>query len=154
MPRLIENIHHDSTVKSIQIWGSETPFAIDIHYKNNTSVFISEYKIVYFFNQQKTKLSADVQQAIKEAFAPLFKKYNEERPTAINLEKVLQLYSHLFQLIAEYKNKFNIYPNICRFHPSLAIIDKKIGDILLKKHKGYTYLASDMVEEIKKLLSN
>jgi NAD(P)H-hydrate epimerase len=28
-----------------------------------------------------------------------------------------------------------------------------IGDILLKKHKGYTYLASDMVEEIKKLIS-
>jgi len=24
------------------------------------------------------------------------------------------------------------------------------GDILLKKHKGYTYLASDLVEEIKK----
>jgi NAD(P)H-hydrate epimerase len=26
-----------------------------------------------------------------------------------------------------------------------------IGDILLKKHKGYTYLASDMVEEIKRV---
>ena len=26
-----------------------------------------------------------------------------------------------------------------------------IGDILLKKHKGYTYLASDMVEEIKRI---
>lgn len=27
-----------------------------------------------------------------------------------------------------------------------------IGDILLKKHKGYTYLASDMAEEIKKII--
>ena len=32
-----------------------------------------------------------------------------------------------------------------------SIINKKIGDILLKKKKGYTYLASDMVEEIKKI---
>ena len=35
----------------------------------------------------------------------------------------------------KYKNKFNIYPNICRFHPSLAIIDKKIGDILMISNK-------------------
>ncbi len=27
-----------------------------------------------------------------------------------------------------------------------------IGDILLKKHKGYTYLASDMVEEIERII--
>jgi NAD(P)H-hydrate epimerase len=31
-----------------------------------------------------------------------------------------------------------------------AFVNGIIGDILLKKHKGYTYLASDMVDEIKK----
>ncbi|MBI2542096.1 NAD(P)H-hydrate dehydratase [Candidatus Woesearchaeota archaeon] len=32
-----------------------------------------------------------------------------------------------------------------------SYLNKKIGDILLKKKKGFTYLASDMVEEIKRL---
>lgn len=32
-----------------------------------------------------------------------------------------------------------------------SYFNKKIGDILLKKKKGFTYLASDMVEEIKRL---
>ena len=34
-----------------------------------------------------------------------------------------------------------------------SYFNKKIGDILLKKKKGFTYLASDMVEEIKRLES-
>lgn len=33
-----------------------------------------------------------------------------------------------------------------------AYYNGKIGDILLKKHKGYTYLASDMVDEIKNIV--
>ena len=32
-----------------------------------------------------------------------------------------------------------------------SYFNKKIGDILLKKKKGFTYLASDMVEEIKRI---
>lgn len=32
-----------------------------------------------------------------------------------------------------------------------SYFNKKIGDILLRKKKGFTYLASDMVEEIKKI---
>ena len=32
-----------------------------------------------------------------------------------------------------------------------SIVNKHIGDLLLKKKKGFTYLASDMVEEISKL---
>ena len=35
-----------------------------------------------------------------------------------------------------------------------SYFNKKIGDILLKKKKGFTYLASDMVEEIKRLKSS
>lgn len=34
-----------------------------------------------------------------------------------------------------------------------AYFNGLIGDILLKKHKGYSYLASDMVEEIKRIRS-
>ena len=34
-----------------------------------------------------------------------------------------------------------------------SYFNKKIGDILLKKKKGFTYLASDMVEEINKVIS-
>jgi NAD(P)H-hydrate epimerase len=32
-----------------------------------------------------------------------------------------------------------------------SVMAKRIGDALKKKHKGYTYLASDMVEEIRRL---
>ncbi len=32
-----------------------------------------------------------------------------------------------------------------------SYFNKKIGDILLKKKKGFTYLASDMVSEIKRI---
>ena len=32
-----------------------------------------------------------------------------------------------------------------------SYFNKKIGDVLLKKKKGFTYLASDMAEEIKKI---
>lgn len=34
---------------------------------------------------------------------------------------------------------------------SASILNKHIGDLLLKKHKGYSYLASDMVLEIRRL---
>jgi len=35
-----------------------------------------------------------------------------------------------------------------------SYFNKKIGDILLKKKKGFTYLASDMVDEIKRIRKN
>lgn len=41
----------------------------------------------------------------------------------------------------------NLFQSAC----NAAYISGLIGDILLKKKKGFTYLASDMVEEIKKL---
>lgn len=34
-----------------------------------------------------------------------------------------------------------------------STINKKIGDVLLKKKQGYSFIASDMVEEIKRLIS-
>ena len=34
-----------------------------------------------------------------------------------------------------------------------AYFNGLVGDILLKKKKGFTYLASDMVEEIKRVLN-
>ena len=35
-----------------------------------------------------------------------------------------------------------------------SYFNKEIGDILLKKKKGFTYLASDMVQEIKRILNS
>ena len=37
---------------------------------------------------------------------------------------------------------------------SAAYINGMIGDILLKKHKGYSYLASDIAEDIPKVLNS
>ncbi len=41
----------------------------------------------------------------------------------------------------------NLFQSAC----NAAYINGLVGDILLKKKKGYTYLASDMVEEIKRI---
>ena len=41
--------------------------------------------------------------------------------------------------------------NLLQSAINASYFNKKIGDILLKKKKGFTYLASDMVNEIKKL---
>lgn len=43
--------------------------------------------------------------------------------------------SFILEWANKYKNKFNIYPNICSFHPSLAIIDEKIGNISMISNK-------------------
>jgi len=42
--------------------------------------------------------------------------------------------------------------NLIQSAINAAYYNGLIGDILLKKKKGFTYLASDMVEEIKKIL--
>lgn len=41
--------------------------------------------------------------------------------------------------------------NLLQSAVNASYFNKKIGDILLKKKKGFTYLASDMVEEIKRI---
>ncbi len=41
--------------------------------------------------------------------------------------------------------------NLLQSAVNASYFNKKIGDILLKKKKGFTYLASDMVEEIERL---
>ena len=41
--------------------------------------------------------------------------------------------------------------NLLQSAKNAAYINGMIGDILLKKKRGFTYLASDMVEEIKKM---
>ena len=42
--------------------------------------------------------------------------------------------------------------NLLQSAINATYINGLIGDILLKKKKGFTYLASDMVEEIKKII--
>lgn len=42
--------------------------------------------------------------------------------------------------------------NLFKSASAAAYINGKIGDILLKKKKGYSFIASDMVDEIKKVL--
>ena len=41
--------------------------------------------------------------------------------------------------------------NLLQSAINASYFNKKIGDILLKKKKGFTYVASDMVEEIKRI---
>lgn len=97
----IENTKRQSRIGSVEI----IPGGILVGYKNGTSDFLSRYRIVDFYQRNKEKLSEDICQAIEKSGARLFRHYHLEQPEPINSEHILELYTQVFTLISEYKNK-------------------------------------------------